>query len=170
VLKRSPEMSHPLRTNPQHISTAPKQSGEFLYAASMEAGIQLNQFIAIHNRVFGFSLRKIVPVPGFFKPVEFLVEYRSLRMIEADLFNLAEEIPEDSPECSELCIVLADYVSRLLDATIRLRDICEQGYKKSENSSSYSRREYRIDVDAYRRSVRWYQSKGSHLNRLINEG
>lgn len=163
-------MSHQLRPTPMFISDAPRESREFLMAASLDLGLHLKDYIRVHDEIFSFSLGKLIPLPFLFQPIDFTQHYRTLRFIEADLLNLSDQFPELSVEEPELLAVIRDYTGRLLKSVMLLQGICQKLYQKADGTASYARALYKNDLFIYEQSVKNYRSAGSHLNRLLTQG
>jgi hypothetical protein len=151
-----------------HISDAEPSSCEFLVAVASEVGMILHRYIEVHDEIFGFSLRKLLPILGIFQPIDFTLQFRSLRFIETDLELVAEQLPDSCPEAVELRAVLEDYTQRLLSTVLKLQEICGHLFRKADGTEVYSRQDYKHDLEIYNRSMTLYRSSGSHLNRLLN--
>jgi hypothetical protein len=153
-----------------YISDARPASREFLVAAAVEVGMILDRFIDVHNDIFSFSLRKILPIPWLFRPINFTQHYRTLRFIETDLELVLEQLPESCPEATELFVVLRDYTQRLLSTVLNLQDICGHLFRKADGTEEYTQQDYERDLGRYKRSIPTYQSERSRLNRILNNG
>lgn len=46
-------------------------ANDTLRRLAMEASEALNSYISVHDQIFGFSLEKVVRVPGLFQPIDF---------------------------------------------------------------------------------------------------
>ena len=126
----------------------------------------LSAYIEIHDDVFGWSIRRIIPIPGMFKTIDFAGHEANLRAIADEIQKLAGSfgtLPHDGPYvCGALAAVQA-YTHALNDAVARLQAICGR-LKAKADGAPYPMREYNADVTAYRRSVKKYHSLGEGMN------
>lgn len=125
--------------------------------------IVLDKYVSIHDSVFKPSLRKMIPIPGFFKATDF----------EKHSFELKSLMEVLDPLCStgtrtDLPAVFHKYASALQRTITALRDICQRLNERSRGKfDTYGRGQYDSDVEAYQGLVRQYQEIGSELNRQI---
>ena len=126
----------------------------------------LDRYISIHDKIFKFSLRKAIPIPGIFKPINYGQNFMELDSLASDLEQL--NVPSgNGPGPQE---IFQQYVTTLL-ATIKfLRDMCRRLYEKSEGDlQGYPMNQYNADVTRYEELVDNYQKIGSILNEYIRK-
>jgi hypothetical protein len=138
-----------------------------LNAAAHRIGSILDIYIKIHNEVFRFSLRRILPFPIFFEKMDFALYSNHLTSLREAINETIIQIPgEDSPR-HELSETLLSY-SLALDTTIALLlKITENLNKRCRDKKLYTWKQYAEDVKIYNESVTDYQSIGFRLNGLL---
>lgn len=77
------------------ISDYRPESNEFLKAAAVEMHMLLQRLIEIENDAVAFRIRRLLPIPGLFQPIDFEPHFRSLRQIEIELDELIAQLPSD---------------------------------------------------------------------------
>jgi hypothetical protein len=126
----------------------------------------LERYIAIHDKIFKFSLRKAIPIPGLFKPIDYGQHFRELDTLVSALEQLAisKSIKAKVPS------VFQQYVTALLKTIQFLRDMCKRLYDKSQGDlQSYIMDQYKSDVTTYEELVEKYRLLGSTLNEYIQK-
>src|SRR4051812_15539965 len=86
----------------------------------------LTQYLEVHDQVFAFSLRKIIPIPGLFQPINYARATKQLNELSILLKELAGECESESPK-----VTLALYIERLNMAVSALSEICAALAKKT---------------------------------------
>lgn len=164
-----------LRTSPQTlaqkmitISNAPQDSREFIYAAALEMHQILQSYVQTHDEVFGFSLRKVIPLPFIFKKMDFQSLYEQCRFREREIKEVVDQLPATSSEAPELLESLKVFSQALFATVEKLEQICGKLWDKAEKKKVYSPDEYNRDVAEYNHLVASYQEAGHHLNLQIN--
>jgi hypothetical protein len=153
----------------------PEQEGRMSESQDMESigeyvGELLGRYVVIYNVLFGFSFRKIIPIPGLFKPIDF-------PGYTAELIVLADELVEvgngfDNPLQSvsgprpddQLRNALRDYAVELTNTVVLLQTLCEQLSLKTQNPFAYSWQAYKANLEEYRASIERYKVLGHQLN------
>jgi hypothetical protein len=126
----------------------------------------LQRFVSIHDKIFKFSLRKAIPVPGIFKSINYVQHFRNLDSLASAL----EELAISTSDRADIPEVFQQYVAALLTTIKSLRDICGRLYEKSEGDlQSYSKEQYKADVAKYEGLVDKYRQMGSALNEYIRK-
>jgi len=124
----------------------------------------LDRYIVVHDKIFGFSLRKVIPIPGIFRPIDFGQHFRELDSLASAL----EEVSICTRHRAELPEVFHQYVIALLRTIQFLRYICNRLYDKSEGDlQSYKMNQYKSDVAIYEGLVDKYCLLGSKFNEYI---
>ncbi len=137
---------------------------------AVEVNTILRDYVRIHNDIFGFSLRKILPIPGLFRPIEYCSHQDTLRHLSERLAvivtrDLAGLTPETVAETTFLP-VFRTYSRALQDTMQRLFEICIHLCRKSQGDSAYRYASYDADVTAYETAVKNYVALGNRLNEL----
>ena len=133
----------------------------------------LSEYIIIHDEVFKFSWRKIIPLPFIFKAINFhdLHEkadkvLNNLEQCNDDLSRILSEVSDKESRfahfLSEYCLVLTNTVSLL-------KEMLYQLYLKSENSGDYILSKHNSLSKEYDEAVRKYYNMGNRLNELYTE-
>lgn len=125
----------------------------------------LDGYIIVHNEIFSFSLRKIIPIPGIFKAINYKSCYNKLCFLQDKLNNLISDISEHT----EYFVLLNEYSKALLNTILWLQNICEKFANKIKGKEDYPKSEYDKDVETYNHSVNTYRILGLRLNNLYKE-
>jgi len=121
----------------------------------------LARYIAIHEKIFKFSLLKAIPIPGLFKPIDYGRHFAELDSVVPDLEKLAASADNRAGTTSEY----EQYVSALLDTMRFLRDMCKRLHDKRQGGlKDYTIDQYESDVATYQGLVAKYRSLGLKLN------
>ena len=124
----------------------------------------LNRYIAVHDKIFKFSLRKVVPIPGLFKSIDYGQHFGEL----GSLVSALERVVNSTSNRADVPGVFQRYASALIKAMQSLRDMCKQLHDKSQGDlQSYTAHQYKSDVAIYDKLVEEYRSLGSTLNEYI---
>lgn len=122
----------------------------------------LERYIVIHDAIFKFSWREIIPIPGLFKPIKFGQHVADLNSLISSLDKLSTCLLKVGvPE------IFNQYILALLDTVRFLRDMCKRLYDKSQGDQSYTKDQYKSDMAIYERFVNKYRSLGSAMNQYI---
>lgn len=140
------------------------QGFEALIDASAEIGELLGRYIQVHNLVFKRSLRHIIPIPGFFRPILFQQHFESLRFLEREMERVRYSIAQSSLVSTEFAESLLAYSSALQETMVQLRQMCGNLFQKADGSLDYAKEEYKRDFRDYHESVVRYQHLGSRIN------
>ena len=126
----------------------------------------LERYIAIHDKIFKFSLRKAIPIPGLFKPIDYGQHFRELDT----LVSAFKQLVISTSNRAEVPGVFQQYITALLKTMQFLRDMCKRLYDKSQNVlQSYTMDQYKSDVTTYEELVEKYRLLGSTLNEYIQK-
>ncbi len=132
----------------------------------------LSRYILVHNAIFKFSIRKLLPIPGLFKAIDYGSHYQALDNLHSELAQALEAIAQvrasepASTNTGAFLAALAEYGSALSDTIGSLRDMCSHLYRKSQGATDYGWDTYKQDTEAYEASVEHYKVLGEHLNSL----
>ena len=138
-----------------------------------EINVLLNRYIEIHNDVFKFSLRKIIPLPFVFKTIDFNELHNKAKQILAELEvsnkRINSLIKYVHQKESLFAHFLAEYCAALIETVSLLKRILYQLYLKSENSNEYNLSEHNKMLKSYEETVNKYSAIGTRLNKLYQE-
>lgn len=130
----------------------------------------LTEYIDIHDLILKHSFRKILPIPGIFKRIDFGGHERQLHKIVEEIESAGEAIPrirEEEPDHSEFLDAMSPYLIALVDAVRRLEAISGKLHEKAEGIRDYSMREYKREMDEYKTAVSSYMAVGEPLQVLL---
>lgn len=140
---------------------------------STEVNGILGRYIEIHDDIFKFSLRKLIPIPGIFSAIDYLSHQLALEVllnelgkIQSKLMELAKE-PQQKDLETEFVDVLNRYLVSLHETIMKLFEICAASHKKSEGCAGYGSQEYQRDMALYNKAVKEYIELGDELNVLF---
>lgn len=138
-----------------------------LATAAQELGGLLHRYIAVHDRIFRFSLRRLVPIPGLFKAINFQQHFESLRFIEMDLQRVLEDFGRSALARSEAGERFLAYGATLSAAVAQLRQICGHLFQKADGTVEYTSSQYEHDLAEYNQRVARYRQLGARVNALF---
>jgi hypothetical protein len=133
----------------------------------------LTRYIKIHDVVFKFSWRKIIPLPFIFKPIDF-----------SGLNNQLKEISSEFEKCTQKITCLLDvtkehesnfgnflltYCKALIQTVSLLEEITFLLALKGEGSNKYDWKKHHKKCDEYNKAVSNYMSIGDQLNDLYHK-
>lgn len=135
----------------------------------------LTNYLKIHDDIFKASIRKIIPIPGIFKKIDYKDHNRllndlltKLNKAHLDLKNIKNLLLEKLEELTFINIFI-EYVIALSNSMCKLRDICKKFQEKIDGERTYSMGEYDRDVNIYKESTENYFSVGKQLNKYFNK-
>jgi hypothetical protein len=142
---------------------------DFVGGVAVQVHELLGRYFAIHERVFKFSVGKVLPIPGLFPRIDHRARRDSLMSIHRDLILAADALARHH-NCGvrlsnhPFVLELEAYARHVADSARRLSDICLALYLKSEARPQYNASTYKSDVTAYDASVEACRVMGSRLN------
>lgn len=132
----------------------------------------LGDYVKVHDAIFTFSIRKLLPIPGLFEGIDYCGHEVTLRELSQRLqVTISQDLSRTTPRsAAERAFVngLTEYATALLDTIERLQHISEPLCRKSHGDSGYSYNTYDADVKAYDASVQRYVALGQRLNALYS--
>jgi len=140
-----------------------------IYHILIDSGNVLSSYLSIHNDIFNFSIRKIIPIPFIFKKINYDKHYYSLNNIIDRLNNIIgrADILLNNKICNADEIVLLNtskvYMKELLIAIESLMSICYKMMMKI-NGNKYDMKEYNKDCIDYENVRHEYCEIGKLLN------
>ena len=130
----------------------------------------LSRYIEIHDAVFKFSLRKIIPFPFIFKPIDFGHLQSGAEQILSQLEKCNQQINSLIESLTQkerdFAHFLSEYCVTLIETVSLLRGILHQLHLKSQGSGKYILTEYNRQCDLYKNAVDKYSAMGNRLNEL----
>lgn len=139
-----------------------------LQAISIKVNDLLTRYIAIHDKIFKFSFRKIIRLPLIFRRVDFQSHHREAESILAQLNDCKVIIDKMTPESrsgkKEYLEVLSRYAIALIETVNLLKIVLGELYEKSQNSKQYNYEQYKKDLAFYEDAVKKYVNLGQKLN------
>ncbi len=126
----------------------------------------LQRYVAVHDKIFKFSFRKAIPIPGLFKAIDYGEHLRELDTLASELEGLANS----TENWSEIPAVYQQYVASLLRTIQFLRDMCRRLFVKSQGElDNYSMAQYKSDMSVYEGLVSKYRELGLALNQYLRK-
>ncbi len=130
----------------------------------------LTAYVAIHDDVFKRSIRRLIPIPGLFKPLNHAAHVAELGLISEELVEVQNSLerlkPTNKAVLKEIDVFM-QYTGALHDAVLALERICKQLSFKA-NGGAYSMQEYNADLATYHRLEDRYCSIGVRMNDAIS--
>jgi len=138
---------------------------EHLHTTVNEVRNILKQYAAIHDDVFGFSLKKAIPLPFLFKAIDF--EQSSIKSGEfvLEMEKLKErlhELKSEAPQ-SEFADILLEFCTSIIEAISLLKEITQQLDLKDKKMAGYTLEQHKQLVDSYSESAEQYRSIATKL-------
>lgn len=124
----------------------------------------LEEYIKVHNHIFKFSLRRVMPIPGIFQAIDYGSHCQTLdslkKRLEDALLSLEDADASDS--------LLAQHAQALLETISCFRHMCGNLYEKSQAyPNAYSKLQYKQDLETYKSNVIRYKALGIRLNEYM---
>ncbi|KOE80247.1 hypothetical protein ACS86_17610 [Vibrio alginolyticus] len=123
----------------------------------------LARHVSVHNEVFGFSVRKLLPIPFLFKKIDYAYLWSESDEIYHELSRLITDIQEN-PLTLKRDEILIKYLSALSESSRYLSILLKRLSQKSSGISNYQKSEYNSDLETYERSQEKYSKLGIKLN------
>ena len=127
-------------------------------------------YMAVQENLFKPSLRKIVRIPGIYRPINYGENLRTLEELLRDLAEIKAAIRRREPEAADaegkFLGVLRGYVSLMTAAAEKLLFICGRLKRRSEGDA-YGKEEYRSDMASLREVQKKHLKAGVALNKLM---
>lgn len=134
----------------------------------------LSDYIDVNDYMFSFSIRKIIPIPLFFKKVDTKKVKGDLEIVlmnlEICLSNLNTIPREDNYSSDEHKFIqkLDEYIQCLLITNSALYNLADRLDQKVERTKVLSYKEFDVMVDNYKKSIKVYTDIGVELNGLYH--
>lgn len=133
----------------------------------------LAKYSEIHNSLFKFSVRRIIPLPFLFEAIDCCSLQAELDELCAEMARSREQLQEVLSSYTDAQFIpfgncLREYCESLLVTLGILRDLVYQLHLKSQGRS-YDWRAYQAQLASYNASVTSYKAIGKQTNELYNE-
>lgn len=128
----------------------------------------LHRYISVHKEVFGFSVRKVIPIPFLFKKTDFPYLWSEAEEIGCELERLSQAI-ESNVLTLERDAVILDYLQALRETVEQLAVILKKLAQKASKTDKYSKDQYQSDMDVYDRLCKSYSKLGQKLNSHLSD-
>ncbi|MFC1643904.1 hypothetical protein ACFL5C_01080 [Candidatus Omnitrophota bacterium] len=131
----------------------------------------INDYVKVEDYVFKFSLRRVLPIPGFFEKIDYekcyltlgrLIEQLSFHesFLEKHMSNFEDEALRNYAE------TMGDYCIALKSAITLFRAVCYKLYNKGRGSLFYRYPTYNRDLKNYKNAINNYKMSGEKLQRI----
>lgn len=122
----------------------------------------LTQYVSIHDELFAFSWRKLIPIPGIFKPIDYPRYRDELGVLVSRLMDALDSSTDD-----RLPSAFSSYGEALRRTIEALQCICSRLSDKAKGSR-YPMAKYDIDMASYKALCNKYLRLGAILNQQLN--
>jgi hypothetical protein len=137
---------------------------------ALDLGAILKAYVQVHDDIYKFSLRRVLPIPGVFQPIRYCEHEKSLSSLSATIVIVRSRIYDagHSPAANSAALlqVMGEYTDVLLAAITKLRDICARFCASTKGQGSYSMPEFNAATRDYNSLVERYRAIGLQLNEL----
>lgn len=127
----------------------------------------LGEYIAVHEDIFGGgflrAMRRLVPIPGFFKAIDFEHHAIVLSGLRQEI-DAARDSVDIALSPSQIEGSLVAYCNALATTITYLEHICRRLASRKNSPDSYTRAEYEADLGIYEQAVAGYRALGADLN------
>ena len=125
----------------------------------------LKSYIEVHNDIFKSSIRRVIPLPGFFQAINYENHYNVLNGLGKELQIIISDINEND----DFAIALKEYFQALYQTIFTLCEICEKMLRKIQKvSHSYTHQQYKSDLAKYHSFADTYYDLGNKLNQYVS--
>ncbi len=124
----------------------------------------LQQYLAIHKRIFKSSLKELGSAFGVSAPTPYRELAADLEGIIAALRKIRQRLSPNKTGADGGAASLRLYIDALVDTVTALNGVVTRLADNMAGMQKYSRREYRAEVKAYNELVRAYTALGWKLN------
>ena len=132
----------------------------------------LKSYMAVQDALFKPSLRKILRIPGIYRPVDYEGNLRTLSALLKDLAAIKTAIRHEDRDAAnpegKFLGVLRGYVSLMFSAVEKLSCICGRLHERSRGGT-YGKEEYRGDMTELREIQKKHLASGVVLNEMIRK-
>lgn len=130
----------------------------------------LRRYMKVQEDLFKPSLRKILRIPGIYRPIDYGENLRALEELLGELAEVKTDIRREEPDAAspegKFLGALRGYVSLMTSAVEKLKNICSRLKERSEGGA-YGKDDYRSDIASLREIQRKHLESGAALNELM---
>ena len=130
----------------------------------------LRRYMKVQEDLFKPSLRKILRIPGIYRPINYAENLRALEELLRELAEVKAAIRREEPDAAspegKFLGVLRGYVSLMTSAVEKLENICSRLKERSEGGT-YGKDEYKNDMAALREIQKKHLESGVALNEMM---
>ncbi len=130
----------------------------------------LRRYMKVQEDLFKPSLRKILRIPGIYRPINYAENLHVLEELLRDLADIKAAIRREEPDPASpegrFLRVLRGYVSLMASAVEKLEYICSR-LKERSRGGAYRKDEYKSDMASLREVQKKHLEFGVALNELV---
>lgn len=130
----------------------------------------LRRYMKVQEDLFKPSLRKILRIPGIYRPIDYAENLHVLEELLRDLADIKAAIRREEPDAAspeeKFLGVLRGYVSLMTSAVEKLEYICSR-LKERSGGGAYGKDEYKSDMASLREIQKKHLESGLVLNELM---
>ena len=147
-----------------------------MFQLASETSQIFEQYVAIHDQAFGFSIRGLLGSPSRNGSMAHAERARRLEELATSIQEMRREIAalQDAEltkrSKNEVRSTLLDYTGALAESITRLRAICENLHREAEGIdgyTGYSEERLRLDKIGYDDSIQLHKRLGARLTDLF---
>lgn len=131
----------------------------------------LKHYMAIQNELFKPSLRKMIRLPGIYKPIDYSGNCQKLEEIISELECIKTSIrdisPDNKTEDGNFLILQRAYITGMLKAVVCVKEIAEKLYQRSTGHKDYTQKDYKEDIEVFKKAELEFLEIGLKLNEMI---
>ena len=133
---------------------------------ALALGIVLGEYRSVHDRIFKFSIRRLLPVPFLFEPTPYAEHAERLVAIARALDQIFADVALKR-EHTDTEVHMLRYISALSKSVEKLHSLCSQLARKADGEP-YPLAEYRRDLREYEESRDVFSAIGDELNQAFH--
>jgi hypothetical protein len=130
----------------------------------------LRMYMKVQEDLFKPSLRKILRIPGIYRPINYAENLHELEELLRELAEVKAAIRREEPDAAspegKFLGVLRGYVSLMTSAVEKLEYICSR-LKERSRGGAYGKDEYKSDMTSLRGIQKKHLESGVALNELM---
>src|SRR3989338_4849772 len=134
------------------------------------------RYLDVHRNLFKFSFRRILPISGLFKKIDYqnlLVELQDIKLhiilelsrLEKTFLGTVDVITEYD---KDFLSVSLNYAKKIMEAIVCLIGITEKLQQKTLGDKTYTRQQYQTEVDSWERLDKEATSLYDQMARAYN--
>jgi hypothetical protein len=140
--------------------------------AAERLGMVLGEYVSIHDVMLGGGLgnllRRVIPLPGVFKPIDFQTPAIRLRMLTHVLRKIEKEIEAAAHGGEPLLVLMSTYANAVGAAIGELEGMAEKLAGRASGETTYTLQQHQVDSRRYAVAVDRYRALGIEMNRAFS--